>query len=201
MQGVCIERTALFLAFKIISEGGIQRFRKDLNRIIVIFLPLIGQRDGLRLRMLMPYLDELAANGLTIAGNLDMSTEWESIRLTHGRPRDHLQQLLDQWLQGEERQGIPHTLSFFLGIVKQCGKGKLAQKMEREIEREPDCVFLKSHQSSYSIWLVIYIAHIHTRTHARTHTHTYTHTHTHVHTHTHTHTQTHTHTSLSSKFL
>ena len=96
--------------------------------------------------MLMPYLDELAANGLTIAGNLAMSTEWDNICYTPGRPRDHLQQLLDRWLQGEERQDIPHTLTFFLHIVRQCRKGKLAQRMEREI-REPDCVFLKSHQS------------------------------------------------------
>jgi hypothetical protein len=84
----------------------------------------------------MPYLNKLAADGLQIAGHLDMSTEWNSICLTPGNPRDHLQKLLDLWLQGEERQGIPHTLTFFLGIVRQCRKGKLAKEIEGGIRRK-----------------------------------------------------------------
>ena len=83
---------------------------------------------------LMPYLSALAPCGLEISGWLDMSDAWESIENTRGDPRSHLQKLLTQWLGDKETVKAPHTLTFFLEkVVRGCGKGQLAKRMETEL--------------------------------------------------------------------
>ena len=81
----------------------------------------------------MPYIGELASLGLQISGWLDMSNEWAAITLTPGSPGDHLQQLLMEWLNGEEDPDAPHTWEHFIGVVRNCKRMKLAEKMEREV--------------------------------------------------------------------
>ena len=95
--------------------------------------------NRLAIRALMPYIGELASLGLQISGWLDMSKEWTAISKTPGSPGEHLQQLLMEWLNGEEDPDVPHTWEHFIGIVRKC-KREIAEKMEREVFGSELCV-------------------------------------------------------------
>ena len=103
--------------------------------MVYVIFPYSGGLNEIPLgpRMLMPYLPKLAAKGQQIAGWLGMTDDWEEINLTNGQPRDHLQTLIERWLEEGEDPQAPHTLSFFTGVVRSCGKGKLADEMESKI--------------------------------------------------------------------
>ena len=89
--------------------------------------------NKLTIKALMPYIGELASLGLQISGWLDMSNEWVVLTKTPGSPGEHLQHLLMAWLNGDEDPDVPHTWEHFIGIVRKCKRGKLAEKMESEV--------------------------------------------------------------------
>jgi hypothetical protein len=79
----------------------------------------------LRVQHLMPYILDLAACGLGIAGYLGLSTVWASIEISLKDPPGRLQELLTKWLDESEQETSPHTWEFFVDVVRKVGKGKL----------------------------------------------------------------------------
>ena len=86
---------------------------------------------------LMPYIPDLAACGLGIAGYLGLSTVWASIEISLKDPHHRLQELLTKWLDDREQETSPHTWEFFVDVVRKVGKGKLADRIVHEIFTEP----------------------------------------------------------------
>ena len=96
--------------------------------------------NKLTVKALMPYIGELASLGLQISGWLDMSNEWVTISKTPGTPVDHLQQLLMEWLNGEEDPDVPHTWEHIIYVVRKCRRVPLAETMEKEVLGSEWCV-------------------------------------------------------------
>ena len=86
---------------------------------------------------LMPYIPNLAPCGQEIAGYLGLTTAWASIEISHKDPPGRLQQLLTKWLYDSEQETSPHSWVFFVDVVRNVGKGKLADRIVQEIFTEP----------------------------------------------------------------
>ena len=80
----------------------------------------------------MPYMTDLSGCGLELAIMIEREGEWEGLEQSPGRSKDHVIKLLKAWLDDSEKPASPHTWEFFIGAVRDVGKGKLADKIEKE---------------------------------------------------------------------
>ena len=87
----------------------------------------------LKLVNLMPYVKELASAGTVIAGWLDRNEDWDQIQLRHENPDAQLVKLLLSWLQSTETVEAPHSWEFFIKVVRETGKGQLAERIQRDV--------------------------------------------------------------------
>ena len=88
------------------------------------------------LQNLMPYLNDLADVGCQIAGWLGMEHKFSVIRIMPGvaaSPRDQLQVLLTKWLEDSEQPNAPHDWEFFIRVVRGVNKGRLAERIKKEV--------------------------------------------------------------------
>jgi hypothetical protein len=82
---------------------------------------------------LMPFLRDLAPEGLSIAGYLGRTDEWENLEVSYPRPVDRLHMLLKGWLASKEKPSNPHTWEYFIEIVEKVGKGQVAERIGRAV--------------------------------------------------------------------
>ena len=89
----------------------------------------------LKVQHLMPYINDLADEVVSIAGWLGMDGELEVIKRTPGiiNPREQLQELLKKWLEDTERPTAPHTWENFVGMVQGVRKGYVAEKIVEDV--------------------------------------------------------------------
>ena len=100
--------------------------------LTTIFSPSAsGPLYKLEIPHLMPYLKDLAPEGLQIAGYLGHMDEWEN--LSESRPIDRLLKLLKGWLSCKEDPSCPHTWKYFIDVVENVGKGQVAERIRREV--------------------------------------------------------------------
>ena len=92
-----------------------------------------------QLQNLMNYLNDLADVGRQIAGWLGMKQEFSVIGKTPGvtTPQEQLQELLTQWLEDSEQPTAPHDWEFFIKVVRGVNKGKLAERIKKEVFKGP----------------------------------------------------------------
>ena len=102
----------------------------------------------LKVKDLMPYINDLKDSGFQIAGYLDLTTNWASIEKTNPDPADRLVALLNTWLNDTEVETCPHTWDYFIRIVRKLGKGKLADKMAKELSK-----FCHFQVSTFNVWI------------------------------------------------
>ena len=97
------------------------------------------------LQNLMPYLNDLADVGFQIAGWLGMEHEFSVIEKTPGVATSlqaQLQVLLRQWLEDSEQPDAPHDWEFFIRVVRGVNKGKLAERIKKEVFKGPCIVWI-----------------------------------------------------------
>ena len=87
----------------------------------------------LDIRHLMLYLRDLAPEGLSIAGYLGRTDEWENLEVSYPRPVDRLHMLLKGWLGSREDPSNPHTWEYFIEVVENVGKGQVAERIGRAV--------------------------------------------------------------------
>ena len=87
----------------------------------------------LKLVNLMPYVKELASEGTVIAGWLDRAEDWDQIQRTREKPDGQLVKLLLSWLQSTETEEAPHSWEFFIKVVRETGKGQLAERIQQDV--------------------------------------------------------------------
>ena len=87
----------------------------------------------LKLVNLMPYVNELASEGTVMAGWLDRAEDWDQIQRTHEKPDAQLVKLLLSWLQSTETEEAPHSWEFFIKVVRETGRGQLAERIQRDV--------------------------------------------------------------------
>ena len=83
----------------------------------------------------MPYVNDLKDSGFQIAGYLDLTANWAGIEKANRDPADCLVTLLNTWLNDTEVETCPHTWGYFIHIVRELRKGKLADKMAKELSK------------------------------------------------------------------
>ena len=89
----------------------------------------------LTVQNLMPYVNDLADEVVSISGWLGMDGELEVIKRTPAMitPREQLQQLLKKWLEDTERPTAPHTWEYFVRVVRGVTKGHVAKKIVEDV--------------------------------------------------------------------
>ena len=87
----------------------------------------------LKLVNLMPYVKELSSEGTVIAGWLDQTEDWDQIQRTRDKPDAQLVKLLLTWLRSTETAEAPHSWEFFIKVVRETGKGQLAEIIQRDV--------------------------------------------------------------------
>ena len=89
----------------------------------------------LTVQHLMPYINDLADEVVSISGWLDMGSELEVIKRTLGMitPREQLQELLKKWLEDTERLTAPHTWEYFVRVVRGVRKGHVADRIVEDV--------------------------------------------------------------------
>ena len=113
-----------------------------------MYLTQTRSRYKLKVKDLMPYINDLKDSGFQIAGYLDLTTNWASIEKTKSDPADRLVTLLDTWLNDTEVETCPHTWDYFIHIVRKLRKGQLADKMAKELSK------IRHFQvSTYNVWV------------------------------------------------
>ena len=104
---------------------------------------LQGAHDGyycepskpLTVQHLMPYINDLADEVVSISGWLDMDRELEVIKRTPGviNPKEQLQELLKKWLEDTERPNAPHTWEYFVRVVREVRKGHVVERIVGDV--------------------------------------------------------------------
>ena len=89
----------------------------------------------LTVQHLMPYINDLADEVVSISGWLGMDGELEVIKRTPGiiNPREQLQELLKKWLEDTEHPNAPHTWRYFIGMVQKVSKGHVADRIVENV--------------------------------------------------------------------
>ena len=87
----------------------------------------------LKLVNLMLYVKELSSEGTVIAGWLDRAEDWDQIQQRHEKPEAQLVKLLLSWLRSTETEEAPHSWEFFIKVVRETGKGQLAERIQRDV--------------------------------------------------------------------
>ena len=87
----------------------------------------------LKLVNLMLYVKELSSEGTVIAGWLDRAEDWDQIQRTHEKPDAQLVKLLLSWLRSTESEEAPHSWEFFIKVVRETGRGQLAERIQRDV--------------------------------------------------------------------
>jgi hypothetical protein len=101
------------------------------------------------LQNLMPYLNDLADVGFQIAGWLGMEHKFSVIRIMPGvaaSPRDQLQVLLTKWLEDSEQPNAPHDWEFFIRVVRGVNKGRLAERIKKEVFKDQQEMLSGNHR-------------------------------------------------------
>ena len=116
----------------------------EINMIFTCSLyHLLGMHDKyygepskpLRVQHLMPYINDLADEVVSISGWLGMDGELEMIRMTLSMitPREQLQEILKKWLEDTERPTAPHTWEFFVRVVQGVRKMHVAESILKDV--------------------------------------------------------------------
>ena len=89
----------------------------------------------LTVQYLMPYINDLADDVVSISGWLGMGSELPAIRRTFGMitPGEQLQELLKKWLEDTECPTAPHTWEYFVRVVRGVRKGHVADKIVEDV--------------------------------------------------------------------
>ena len=107
------------------------------NRAVSVYFadePVVKKpTKDLKLVNLMPYVKELSSEGTVIAGWLDRAEDWDQIQRTREKPDAQLVKLLLSWLQSTETEEAPHSWEFFIKVVRETGKGQLAERIQRDV--------------------------------------------------------------------
>ena len=84
---------------------------------------------------LLPYINDLADEVVSISGWLDMDGELEVIKRTPGMitPGEQLQELLKKWLEDTECPTAPHTWENFVRVVREVRKGYVADRIVEDV--------------------------------------------------------------------
>ena len=78
-------------------------------------------------------MDEITAIGGTkLAEWLAKGVQWTYIKHRPGDESDCVLELLHQWLEGEEMKDAPHTVEFFIDVLRSCGEKGLAHRIRFE---------------------------------------------------------------------
>jgi hypothetical protein len=88
----------------------------------------------LNLQKLLPYLPELAFHGQSLAEHLGLTTAWAGLVVSQQDPVSRLQELLTKWLDGVEQTSSPHSSKFFVSVVRKVEKGRLADRIEEDLD-------------------------------------------------------------------
>ena len=90
---------------------------------------------SLTVQNLMPYINDLADEVVSISGWLGMDAEFEVIKRSQGMitPKEQLQELLKKWLVDTERPTAPHTWEYFVRVVRGVRKGHVADKIVKDV--------------------------------------------------------------------
>ena len=107
-----------------------------ISEFILVDSKLFGEPSmPLTVQHLMPYINDLADEVVSISGWLGMDGELEVIKRTPGiiNPREQLQELLKKWLEDTERPTAPHTWEYFVRVVRGVKKGHVAASIEADV--------------------------------------------------------------------
>ena len=89
----------------------------------------------LTVQHLMPYINDLADQVVSVSGWLGMDGELEVIKRTPGiiNPEEQLQELLRKWLEDTERPTAPHTWEYFVRVIGEVRKGHVADRILEDV--------------------------------------------------------------------